>query len=397
AIAQRGGRLAEGDTSDDAIRFRHRGVAVEAVVDDGSVPRRAEAHARALAPDWVLVSSEDPGQRLLEIAHAAAPGRVVFLAHTTLHLPCGPAAFLRSARAAARLRRCAGILTVSDALADYLRAHLPAADDDGGTELPALGVMRLPVYGDGPWPASGAFENPWITLINPCSFKGLPIFLGLADAFPEARFAAVPTWGANAADRAALAARANVEVLPPFDDVDALYGRTRVMLMPSLWHEAFGQVAVEAMLRGVPVLASDVGGLPEATLGVDGASLPVRPIARYREQLDDRRLPVAEVPAQDLGPWRAALARLIDDRDHWQQRSQIGRAAALDFVRGLDIAPVARFLQTLRPRAVAAADAQRAAPSGDGPAADDPRLAKLSPEKRALLLRRLRQKQRGGG
>ena len=37
--------------------------------------------------------------------------------------------------------------------------------------------------------------------------------------------------------------------------------------MPSLW-QAFGRIVVEAM-HGIPVIASDAGGLAEAKLGVD--------------------------------------------------------------------------------------------------------------------------------
>ena len=40
--------------------------------------------------------------------------------------------------------------------------------------------------------------------MNPCAVKGISIFLALADAFPETVFAAVPTWGTNEQDRAAL-------------------------------------------------------------------------------------------------------------------------------------------------------------------------------------------------
>ncbi len=45
--------------------------------------------------------------------------------------------------------------------------------------------------------------------------------------------------------------------------------------MPSLWDETFGYACVEAMARGVPVIASAVGGLSEAKLGVP-YSVPVR-------------------------------------------------------------------------------------------------------------------------
>jgi hypothetical protein len=63
------------------------------------------------------------------------------------------------------------------------------------------------------------------------------------------------------------------------------------------------------MLRGIPVLASDFGGLPEAKLGVPYL-LPVRPIERYREDLDGRGIPVPEVPAQDAAPWEEARRKL---------------------------------------------------------------------------------------
>src|SRR5437763_1441439 len=88
------------------------------------------------------------------------------------------------------------------------------------------------------WPDVGRFENEFVTLVNPCAVKGISIFLALADAFPDVKFAAVPTWGTNEADRAALASRANVTVLPPVDDINVLLGRTRGLLAPLLSAEA---------------------------------------------------------------------------------------------------------------------------------------------------------------
>ena len=99
-----------------------------------------------------------------------------------------------------------------------------------------------------------------------------------------------------------LDARPNIHVLAPVDDINRLLERTRVLLVPSLWAEARSRIVVEAMLRGVPVMAAEVGGIPEAKLGVPYL-LPVNPIEHYRPDVDEQMVPLAEVPAQNIGPW----------------------------------------------------------------------------------------------
>src|SRR5690349_12398670 len=228
-----------------ATAFRHAGVQVEAVPDGAQLRARAAARLRELAPDRVLVSSEDPAQILLEEAVQASP-HVVYLAHTTLHLPFGPDGFLQSPARTALLSRTAGIVAVSGYIRDYIRrwAGLDSV------------LLRFPVYGAGPFPELGDFDRGSVTLINPCAVKGISIFLELARRLPEVPFAAVPTWGTTAEDREALVALKNVRILQPAANIDEIFRETRVLLAPSLWGEAFGQVAVEAMLRGIPVLAS---------------------------------------------------------------------------------------------------------------------------------------------
>lgn len=41
------------------------------------------------------------------------------------------------------------------------------------------------------------------------------------------------------------------------------YRRARFLVVPSVWYETFGLVAVEAMSHGIPVIASKIGGLQE--------------------------------------------------------------------------------------------------------------------------------------
>jgi glycosyltransferase involved in cell wall biosynthesis len=187
--------------------------------------------------------------------------------------------------------------------------------------------VALPVDGPGPAPRLGAASNRFVTLIKPIAEKGVDLFLALADRFPSVEFAAVATWGnsPDAALLAALRARPNVHLLPPADDVGEILAQTRVLLVPSLFPETYGLVVPEAMVRGVPVLASDAGALPEARLGVD-FQIPVRPMTSS----------AGVAPPQDLEPWAAALDLLLGDRDAWERCSRDSRDAALAHRPGIE-------------------------------------------------------------
>ncbi|MCS0606992.1 glycosyltransferase [Massilia solisilvae] len=66
-----------------------------------------------------------------------------------------------------------------------------------------------------------------------------------------------------AAARQALAPRANIHMLGFVPNGNHLIGQADLVVISSQSFESFGLTAVEAMLRGVPVLATRVGGLPE--------------------------------------------------------------------------------------------------------------------------------------
>ncbi len=44
---------------------------------------------------------------------------------------------------------------------------------------------------------------------------------------------------------------------------EALFSKIDVLVVPSLWHEPFGRVLIEAYAHGVPVIGSNRGGIPE--------------------------------------------------------------------------------------------------------------------------------------
>lgn len=321
---------------------------------------------REFHPDWVLVSSEDLGHVLLREAARSASGRLVYLAHTPQFYPFGPESWNPDPAAAALVAGAAAVVAISGSMAAYIERH---------TGRPAA-VAHPPIYGTGPFPNLACFDRGRVGMINPCAIKGVEIFAALARRFPALGFGAVTGWGTTQADRQLLAAQPNITLLPNVPDIEQFLAGTRVLLMPSLWLEGFGLIVTEAMLRGIPVVASDSGGLVEAKMGTRFL-IPTPRLARYKPVYDERNLPRPVLPHVDVEPWAAALHALTTDRALYESESRAAREAALRFVTGIDRDALEKLLANLEPSAAAT-----------GPAAS------LSSAKRELLLRRLKQKAR---
>jgi surfactin synthase thioesterase subunit/glycosyltransferase involved in cell wall biosynthesis len=372
ALKSRGQEFSAGK---GVVRFTRKGVDVR-VVTSARLRGYFEEQFEEFRADVTLASTDDPAQVLLEIA---LRGRVVYLARATLAVPFGPDCAFPSEGLTDRLRRVNRVVGVSQYVADYFR------------RFAGIDAVHVPISLMEPedWPDVGRFDSELVTMTNPCAVKGIDIFLALADAFPSVAFAAVPTWGTNERDRAALAARPNVRLLPAVDNIDDLLKRTRVLLVPSLWAEARSRIVLEAMLRGVPVMAADVGGIPEAKMGVPYL-LPVRPISGYRQEVDEQMVPIADVPEQDLAPWVEALGRLLTDRTHWEDIARSGREAALEYARKLNAGAFEEIL-----REVAATPAS-GGPADTRPAGDKERSPALLSEDRKRLLGLMLRKRASG-
>ncbi|MER9230550.1 glycosyltransferase [Mesorhizobium sp. M0622] len=148
-------------------------------------------------------------------------------------------------------------------------------------------------------PTTGEF----VTLINPYNEKGFELAVRIAGQCPEIPFLFVESWKLDDDHRAqieqVIAPLRNVRLESRTSDMKTVYGRTKILLAPSKWEEAWGRVASEAHCSGIPVVGSRRGGLPEA-IGAGGVVLD------YDAPLDD---------------WVAAVRRLWSDKAEYDRLS----------------------------------------------------------------------------
>lgn len=113
-------------------------------------------------------------------------------------------------------------------------------------------------------PTKGGNPSGKITMVNLTPNKGPEIFYALAERNPDLEFQAVI--GGYEQDQQDIRQMDNVSVHQHTRDVDQFYSQASVILMPSRY-ESYGLVAVEAMARGIPVIATDTPGLHECLAG----------------------------------------------------------------------------------------------------------------------------------
>jgi glycosyltransferase involved in cell wall biosynthesis len=161
----------------------------------------------------------------------------------------------------------------------------------------------------------------FITFVNPLPEKGVTLFLKLvqkaSQTAADMRFLVVESRGmlADAMRKLNLpdGILDNVTVLPKQDQMAEVYAQTKILLMPSFWFEAAGRVLIEANANGIPVIASDRGGIPE-TLGEAGRILPI-PEQCTRDHW--------AIPTDDeTAPWWDELSKLWRASAYYQMQAR---------------------------------------------------------------------------
>lgn len=105
-------------------------------------------------------------------------------------------------------------------------------------------------------------RNPhFITLINPTISKGVRIAEKLAQLLPQEFFQFVKGWREP---ELSPEAPKNIQILERQYDMRDVYSKTKILLVPSQWEESFGRIIPEAGINRIPIVASRIGGIPEA-------------------------------------------------------------------------------------------------------------------------------------
>lgn len=133
-------------------------------------------------------------------------------------------------------------------------------------------------------------SQEYVTFINPVPVKGLPLMLELVRKNPDIPFLFVEGWPLDNREKIdlllELKSLKNVKWLNRVLDMRRIYSKTCILLVPSTWCEAWGRVVSEAHISSIPVIASNIGGLPEA-VGPGGVLVPPGDVEAWSQTLRD--------------------------------------------------------------------------------------------------------------
>jgi glycosyltransferase involved in cell wall biosynthesis len=244
------------------------------------VARRLARGIRAFGPDVIVATNVSRTGPWL-VRHAKTTGTRFVRVYHDLSDTCWRRSRLKGGSACATvcgeckvktsiMRGVQPAAGVSVCVSGFVQTELVAA----GLTTPAMSVVAYPMLGaatSGPAPRRpvGDLVAGYIGRID--AVKGIESAIRATAAYRRATGKAVSILIAGEGEPgyvrtlAALAAAESLDVeFAGHMDVDAFCSRVDVVLIPSKWMEPFGRVAVEVGRRGLPMLISPVGGLPEA-------------------------------------------------------------------------------------------------------------------------------------
>ncbi|KIY00057.1 uncharacterized protein Z520_03742 [Fonsecaea multimorphosa CBS 102226] len=255
----------------------------------------------------------------------------ILIAHTAEQLPFGPFAggipgSSYSVGEHKLMQGVDGIWSVSEAIKSYAQKY--------GQIETTFHVHHPWTYLDRKTHGLPTRRENWgkaaIGFVNPCAVKGYSIFHDLAKRCPEFKFVALSSWGTDPKVEEELRQLVNVDLRPTTGNMEKIWSEIKLLLVPSLWLEAWGIVVVEAQLRGIPVISSDAGAIPEAKLQV--------PDIIHVNSITGERTAGGEyvIPEQDIEPWKAALTKLMMDKNWYEELSERARTQTVSWLTKID-------------------------------------------------------------
>jgi len=123
-----------------------------------------------------------------------------------------------------------------------------------------------------------SIDKKYITSIGSEIIKGRQIVERIAKIMPNHQFMIVGREFSQPMQKA------NILYYSWSKNIREVYAKTKILLAPSLWEEAFCRVALEGMALGIPCIGSNKGGIPEV-LGSEFIINNVWDIEKWKEKI----------------------------------------------------------------------------------------------------------------
>lgn len=150
----------------------------------------------------------------------------------------------------------------------------------------------------------------FVTFINPIPVKGVETAIALATRCNDVNFLFIEGWPLSKTQRNdlknTLRQHKNIRLTGSITEKNKIFSSTKVLLVPSQCEEAFGRVVLEAQISGIPVIATNIGGLPES-VGKGGVLIP---------------------PEAGIDAWQDALIKICNDTNYYTILADLAKTNA---------------------------------------------------------------------